>query len=829
MLDAPRPTPAGSSIVVARRPWTLPTLRELPKLTALTLASAIGGAGGTGGGGSTVFGFLLAIGLVTSACSADQMTEPASGGMPNAVASIPCVGDVAAKTIRCGSLQAAPGQEILGRQGVLVLLESADVHYLGTDFTFIASVRNLSDQVIGSDGAGATDVRVFFVSTPLATGGSGAITVEDDSVGTFTAPGQAYYKYPGSLAPGATSPWVAWRFSIPATVTTFTFQVLVAADVIDQGGAFRWRPINGLTQRRYNAVAGWSPSDRMAVGDSGVTAHWDGSTWTAIPGFVPENITAVTAVGPGEYYAATERGAVLHFAINSWREIYRRADLGAFSDIWAGTEFNIVAIGLGGRISSTLRGGWADDDILAETPGSGDGLVAVSGDTSGLTSRAPVSLLNNNAGTAEVWIWNDGPGGWIIDPSFPVIHGLGHDLVYDGAGQTLVAFTVGTPFDSTGFVMNSTGDLLTVGHFRPQTLLPTGTDRVAVGGWEYGSGGARFIEQIDYSSLPASSTPLTTDLGSDIGHIAATNAAGTQFVVTSADQHLSQWDGGVWVDVQGSDHGTDASLWGVGDTVWLLDGIGSLTRIVNGVPSASLDHPGLHQLWGSSSSIFPGSPSTTFVSFDATGARYSDGVTGWGPLFDFAEDPVARGIWADPTASMVILVGTKGSQGYVGSFQVGVSLSEQVITDHGNAVWGCDPGLAWIVTEEGTIHAWSFGSESPYSPFTGSPTPLRVITGTSCTDVWVGGDGGAMYHWDGNVWNDLSHSSPGQRWNAIIPRGAGEVMVAGTAGVAAIYMADGGYHEIQLPTQGKDVTALWRLANGEIYAAGANLLLRGTR
>src|SRR5437868_15211027 len=111
MSDAPRQSPAGSPVVSERRPWSLPTLRELPKLTALTLASAIGGGGGTGGGGSTVFGLLLAVSSLAvfslAACSADQMVGPSVPAMPKGVASVACIGDVAAQAIRCGTLQAA--------------------------------------------------------------------------------------------------------------------------------------------------------------------------------------------------------------------------------------------------------------------------------------------------------------------------------------------------------------------------------------------------------------------------------------------------------------------------------------------------------------------------------------------------------------------------------------------------------------------------------------------------------------------------------------------------------------------------------------------------
>src|SRR5690349_1001626 len=128
MSDAPRQAPAGSPVVPERRPWSLPTLRELPKLTQLTLTSAVGGGGGTGGGGSTVFGLLLAAGLaLLSACSADQPMEPTAPAMPKAVASVSCVGDVATGTVSCGGPRSAPGRAILGGQGIEVALRSSNV------------------------------------------------------------------------------------------------------------------------------------------------------------------------------------------------------------------------------------------------------------------------------------------------------------------------------------------------------------------------------------------------------------------------------------------------------------------------------------------------------------------------------------------------------------------------------------------------------------------------------------------------------------------------------------------------------------------------------
>lgn len=44
-----------SSNDLPRRPWSAPTVLELPRLTELTLQSFIPGTGVPGGGGSTVF------------------------------------------------------------------------------------------------------------------------------------------------------------------------------------------------------------------------------------------------------------------------------------------------------------------------------------------------------------------------------------------------------------------------------------------------------------------------------------------------------------------------------------------------------------------------------------------------------------------------------------------------------------------------------------------------------------------------------------------------------------------------------------------------------
>jgi hypothetical protein len=811
MADAARSTPQ-SSIVPARRVWTLPVLSELPKLTDLTLASAIGGGGGTGGGGSTVFGFLMAVGLLAGGCTADRSLDPSSAGMPRAVASIPCVGDVATKSIRCGTLQAAggtlqaaPGQEILGGQGTRVALRSSNVGYnSGTgDFTFDVTVQNLAAQELGWDGTSPTGVRVFFEAAPVPD--IGTVTIEDDSVGTFTAGSQAYYLYPGSLTQRQVSGSVPWRFNLSGGATTFTFNVLVATDVFDQGGVLRWQSVNGLTQRLFNDVVASAPNDWMAVSGGGITAHWNGSSWVTLPSFTGQNITAVTAIGPGEYLAATNGGAVLRFHGNVWSELYRRADNQEFTAIWAKDASTIVAAGYVGAISRLSGGTWSDDDAF---PPSGQRYIAVAGNADGslvsaITGANPVEVYTSTAG-----------GAFTADPAFAGINGVATDIVYDGAGHALLGYLSYSTFN--GMVVSSTGDILLQAFAQqPTALVAVGTDKAAVGLLDlFGAG--TYIDLVDYSG-PPSATLLTTYLpGQQIADLTATDAAGTQFEMTTDDGHLFRWDGVSFTDSQGANGGGLVDLWGIADTVWMVDGTGSFYRIVDGAPTALTSVSYVYQLAGVSS--------TEFYVADATYIYRGDGVGAWTIEDSIPAGNAIQDLWADPTGTLIVL----GNNGDIMHRITGV-WTGAIAPGNLTAVWGCDASTAWITTEQGVIYLWQNGVVIQDPGFSFGAPVLHAVTGTSCSDVWVGGDNGVTYHWDGLTWTDHSNNTPGWHQRAISVRGPGQLLVAGDAGTAGLVTDGAAFQFLTLPTQNQAIRALWRLDNGEVLAAGTNVLLRGLR
>lgn len=184
--------------------------------------------------------------LVATAC-ADPLasgapTDPLArdaGGTPTGapVAVVTCVAMPHGRTVRCGD--AAPGAgdaaDIIGGQNTLVQLVSSNPNYDGTTFATDVTIRNLMNEAIGTPDGTVRDtagIRIFFASLPVVTGGTGTVTVANpDGVDAFTASNQPYFRYDQILAKDATSSVSRWQFTMPPTVTAFTFQVYVSAMV----------------------------------------------------------------------------------------------------------------------------------------------------------------------------------------------------------------------------------------------------------------------------------------------------------------------------------------------------------------------------------------------------------------------------------------------------------------------------------------------------------------------------------------------------------------------------------------------------------------------
>ncbi|HEY0023807.1 MAG TPA: IPT/TIG domain-containing protein [Longimicrobium sp.] len=199
--------------------------------------------------------------LAAAACDDAPTRANREAAVPTVViARLECAADVASGAVECaapgGAAPAAPipgpgprfDQRTVGGQGVYVRMASSGAAYdAGTQvFSFNATVQNLSNLPMATaTGAARHDggIRVFLIAPPS---GSGGIVTVANPTGTaeFTAPGQAYYQYGGSiggtdqgelgadgiLASGEASAAKQWQFNMGGA-TSFTFSVYVATEM----------------------------------------------------------------------------------------------------------------------------------------------------------------------------------------------------------------------------------------------------------------------------------------------------------------------------------------------------------------------------------------------------------------------------------------------------------------------------------------------------------------------------------------------------------------------------------------------------------------------
>jgi hypothetical protein len=125
---------------------------------------------------------------------------------------------------------------IVGGQGKYIHLgiTGAIYNHDAQQFTMNVRVRNLIGQPLGTgDGTSldAKGVRVFFATAPLLRTGTGSVRVIPDGHHFFTAGEQPYYQYNSIIPQFAETGPKIWTFSMPPTVTSYTFTAYVSAVV----------------------------------------------------------------------------------------------------------------------------------------------------------------------------------------------------------------------------------------------------------------------------------------------------------------------------------------------------------------------------------------------------------------------------------------------------------------------------------------------------------------------------------------------------------------------------------------------------------------------
>ena len=191
---------------------------------------------------------IAAIGAAVVGCS-ESPTQPIDKSL-HEIQSFNCVANVTSNDVSCAPANSSSGpgrsvQQIIGGQNVFVKVRTSNVAYDGTTFSFDTSIQNYTDQQFSTaNGTSAHPggVKIFFNSGPTVTGGSGSIVVANPSgTATFTAASQPYYQYgglensalgsDGILDPAETSSTLNWQLTMPNTVTSFAFTLLVTTQM----------------------------------------------------------------------------------------------------------------------------------------------------------------------------------------------------------------------------------------------------------------------------------------------------------------------------------------------------------------------------------------------------------------------------------------------------------------------------------------------------------------------------------------------------------------------------------------------------------------------
>jgi hypothetical protein len=181
---------------------------------------------------------------VIGACSDQQpvgVREPATiiPAVKRALQVFDCTGSITGG-VSCKPAGGSAGQAagvLIGGQNAFVKLTSSNVSYdPGTEiYQFDVTVQNLMNEAIGTPDGTVPDpdgIQVFFNQGPTLTGGAGSVEVANaDGVGTFNTGNQPFFAYNQILVKDHVSAAKTWQLSMPETVVSFSFQLLVETDI----------------------------------------------------------------------------------------------------------------------------------------------------------------------------------------------------------------------------------------------------------------------------------------------------------------------------------------------------------------------------------------------------------------------------------------------------------------------------------------------------------------------------------------------------------------------------------------------------------------------
>jgi len=110
---------------------------------------------------------------------------------------------------------------------------------------------------------------------------------------------------------------------------------------------------------RLRGVWGSSASNVVVVGDSGVVAVYNGSTWTNRASGVTTALTDVWGSSASDFYATTADGRIVRFNASTASVVAGVQAPGALLSVWGSSASNIYAVGEGGLVYKYNGSSWS--------------------------------------------------------------------------------------------------------------------------------------------------------------------------------------------------------------------------------------------------------------------------------------------------------------------------------------------------------------------------------------------------------------------------------------------------------------------------------------
>jgi uncharacterized protein YjdB len=795
----------GASLVVGPSNTTLNAVGATQQMTTTlrdaALATISAGVAYTWTSSDTTVARVTAFGLVTAVSSGvTSITATAPGGVTgsvNVTVSLP-IGPVASVTV------SPAGATISG---------------VGNTATFSAVARDANGSVVTG--------KTFTWSTR----NNGIATQSSAGVATAVSSGQV----PIEAQVDGVSGYALVTVSVPSAVPVNLWAPMTSGTAanlhsvwggsptevytVGAGGMIRklnnnaWDQVSSPTSLDISRVTGFSPVDLFASsgGTGGVLSrNGSSSNWTTTLTAVGVTLSGIWVASPVDIFASAQPGggavspvSVRRFNGSSWSPV-AGGPTGALTGIWGTSKSDVYAVGSSGAVERFNGTEWLTM-FVAGSPlnavwGASPSSIIVVGASGAIRQFNGTAWQTVTSGTTESLadVWGSSPSD---------VYAVGNNGTiqrYNGSGWS--AMTSGTSQNLRGIWGMSNGDVYAVGNNgtilrgvrgAAVTVTPSAPNLASIGATQQLTAVAR---RSDNSTISSATFTWASD------NVAAVTVNATGLVTA-----VAQGTATICATTPGGAQGCTSVTVNIGPPVASIEvnppsatlGGSGTTLAATAKDAGGGTMSGVTFTWSSlNPTVATVNASTGVVtpvgSGQVTIAASAGGATGSALVTVIPQSVAAVNLW-QPMASSTSLGMT------------GTSLAL-------NGVWGASAGVVWVVGENGHIYHWN---GSAWQEATGVPAlaPLKGIWGFSVSDVFTVGNAGTIVRFNGSTWSTMT-SPVGSALNAVWGSSPSNVFAVGANGKIVRFNGTS-WSEMtsNTPNQLRDV---YGFSPTQVYAVGDN-------